>query len=79
MICKVFYAQFMEERFADDDVRTAMRQAIELAGSLRRFAAEVGVSPTHVSLVLTRDLPPGPAIATALGFIEDGKRWVRPK
>jgi hypothetical protein len=67
----------MKTRFTDDDVRSAMEQAIEDAGSLRQFAKLAGVSPTFVSLVRTRGMPPGPRIAAALGFVEDGQRWVR--
>ena len=67
----------MKTRFTDDDVRSAMEQAIEDAGSLRQFAKLAGVSPTFVSLVRNRGTSPGPRIAAALGYFEDGQRWVR--
>lgn len=67
----------MVKRFTDEDVRQALRTAIERAGSLRSWAAQAGVSSAHVSQVLIRDLPPGPVIAASLGFHEDGYRWVK--
>jgi lambda repressor-like predicted transcriptional regulator len=65
-----------ESRFTEDDVRAALRQAIERAGSLRKWAESAEVSSAHVSQVLQRELPPGPRIAAALGFVEDGRRWI---
>ena len=69
----------MNERFTDDDVRRLLRRDVERAGSIRKWAQDTGLSATYVSQVLARDLPPGPRIAGALGFKDDGKRWVRPK
>jgi hypothetical protein len=67
----------MKQRFTDDDVRDCLEQAITDAGSLRQFAKLAGVSPTFVSFVRKRGMPPGPRIAAALGFVEDKQRWVR--
>ena len=64
-------------RYTDAQIRDEIRASIEVDGSMRKFARRVGVSVTLVSMILSRDLPPGPKIATALGFTEDGKRWVR--
>lgn len=69
----------MKDRYTDDDVRRELRIAIERAGSMRKFALSINVSATQVSQVLARELPPGPRIAAALGFAEDGYRWVRSK
>jgi lambda repressor-like predicted transcriptional regulator len=67
----------VEHRYTDSDIRAELRRAIEHAGSLRKWAKGADVSATLVSQVLTRDLPPGPKIASALGFQDDGRRWVR--
>jgi len=64
-------------RFTDDDIVAEIERAIERAGSLRRFAKEAGVSPTFVSLVRRSKSPPGETLARHLGFVDDGKRWVR--
>lgn len=64
-------------RYTDSDVRAELRRAVERAGSLRRWAESADVSAAMVSQVLARDLPPGPKIARALGFHDDGRKWVR--
>lgn len=66
-----------ENRYSDDDVRAELRRAIERAGSLRKWAENADVSASHVSQVMLRQIPPGPKIAAALGFRDDGRKWVR--
>lgn len=69
----------VEHRYTDDDVRAELRRAIDRAGSLRKWAEGADVSASHVSQVMLRQIPPGPRIAAALGFEEDGRRWIRGK
>lgn len=63
-------------RFSDDDIRQELRARIALT-SLRGVARDIGVSPAMVSQVVNRNFPPGPKIATALGYSDDGLRWVK--
>jgi hypothetical protein len=63
-------------RFTDADIRRDLAAWVTEHG-LRGCARQLGVSPTMVSLVLKDRLPPGPKIATALGYVEDGLRWVK--
>lgn len=65
------------KRFTDDDVRDALRKAVAKSGSQRKAADTIGVSSVHIGKVLSGRVPPGPTIASALGFVEDGARWVR--
>lgn len=65
------------KRFTDDDVRDALRKAVAKSGSQRKTADSIGVSSVYVSKVLNGQTPPGPSVASALGFVEDGARWVR--
>jgi hypothetical protein len=63
-------------RYTDADIRRDLASLIAEHG-LRGAARQLNVSPTMVSLVMKAALPPGPKIASALGYTEDGLRWVR--
>jgi predicted transcriptional regulator len=63
-------------RFSDDDIRKELRDRISGA-TLRGVARELGVSPAMVSQVVYGNFPPGPKIAAALGYADDGLRWIR--
>jgi hypothetical protein len=64
-------------RFTDTDLIVALNRAIDDAGGLRKFARQIGLSPAFVSIVSRGEAKPGPRLAEALGFAEDGKRWVQ--
>lgn len=64
-------------RYSDDDVRAALEREIASEGSLRKLSERVGVSPSYISMVRQGKAPPGAMLAEVLGFIEDGRRWVR--
>ncbi len=64
-------------RYTDADVIAALEAAISDAGSLRKLARLWGVSATFLSAVRHGKCPPGAHVAERLGFVEDGKRWVR--
>jgi DNA-binding phage protein len=61
----------------DEDVLTLLRQEVERAGGMQRFAEARGVSQSLVSMTLGRQRRVGPAIAAALGLVEAGRRWRR--
>lgn len=63
-------------RYTDADVIAALEAAISDAGSLRKLARLWGVSATFLSVVRHGKSPPG-QVAARLGYVEDGKRWVR--
>lgn len=65
-------------RFSDDDIRKELKTRLELS-SVRALAKELGVSPAMISQVANGNFPPGPKIAGALGYVDDGLRWVRQK
>jgi len=52
----------------DDDVRALLREEIEKAGSLRKWAMAHGISPAWVSQMMNHHRPPGPKIMKALGI-----------
>lgn len=64
-------------RYTDDDVRAALEKAVLREGSQRRLADRVGISPSYISSVRRGQLPPSQLLAESLGFIEDGRRWIR--
>lgn len=66
-------------RYTDDDIRADLDRAIERAGSIRKLAVKMGITPAYLSSVMRGLKPVGPAVATYLGFEEDGKRWVKSK
>ncbi|MFM1816766.1 MAG: hypothetical protein RLZ98_3461 [Pseudomonadota bacterium] len=63
-------------RYSDDHIRKVLEDEIARAGGVRRLAAEVGLSPAFISAVRSSQAPPGPTLASYLGYVEDGKRWV---
>jgi transcriptional regulator with XRE-family HTH domain len=63
-------------RFSDSDIKKELKARVERS-SVRALARELGVSPAMISQVANGDYPPGPKIAEALGFMDDGLRWVR--
>lgn len=65
------------KRFTDDDVRAALEQAVLAQGSQRKLADQIGISPSYLSMVRLHKSPPSPQLAEALGFYDDGFRWVR--
>jgi hypothetical protein len=65
-------------RFSDKDVINALSGKIA-ASSLRKVAAEIGVTPAFISFVMHEKCPPGPKVAKFLGFQDDGLRWVKGK
>lgn len=52
-----------------DDVRDALRDACDRAGSQRAWAQLHGIQPSYVGDVLSRGRPPGPAILRSLGIV----------
>lgn len=62
-------------RFSDQDVILALSGKIA-AKSLRKVAADIGVTPAFLSFVMNGKAKPGPKVAEALGFQEDGLRWI---
>lgn len=56
------------ERFTEDEVVDALREAVEDAGGQKQWADENGVTPQYVCDVLKRRRKPGESICTALGF-----------
>jgi hypothetical protein len=64
-------------RYTDDDLRRELERLITERGSLRALARELGLSPTFLSIVRLGRVPPGPRLADALGFHDDGLKWVR--
>lgn len=64
------------ERFTDADVLSELERRIVEAGGLRAFARHVGLSPAFLSMVRLGRSPVSPRVAEALGFVDDGKRWV---
>jgi len=74
-MCTIY--SMANQRYTDDDVRAELRRAIDRAGSLRKWSESADVSASHVSQVMLRQISPGPKISAALGFYDDGKRWVR--
>lgn len=63
-------------RFTDTDIRRDLTAWVAEHG-LRGCARQIGVSAPMVSQVLAGEVPPGPTIAHALGYVEDGKRWIK--
>ena len=63
-------------RFSDDDIRAELN-AVIAASTLRQVAKKLGVTPAFVSQVSRGNSPPGPKIAAALGYMDDGLRWVK--
>jgi hypothetical protein len=63
-------------RYDDDYIRRVLEDAIERAGGVRRLADDAGVSAAFISNVRLGHAPPGPTLASYLGYAEDGKRWV---
>lgn len=66
----------MTKRFTDAEVIQELERRIEARG-LRAFAREHAMSPTFVSQVRHGQSVVSERMATALGFVDDGKRWVR--
>jgi len=64
-------------RHTDADIRKDLERAINAAGSLRQLARDAGLSPAFLSQVRTGRALPGERLAGYLGYIDDGKRWVR--
>ena len=60
------------------DILTDLGAAIEREG-VRGYARRVGLSATFVSAVARRQALPGPKIIEDLGYVEDGRRFVRRK
>jgi len=44
---------------------------------MRQLARDLGVSASMIQHVASGKIPPGPTIAAALGYVDDGLRWVR--
>jgi hypothetical protein len=63
------------KRYTDADVLKELERRIEARG-LRAFAREHGMSPTFVSMVRHGQAAVSSRMANALGFVDDGKRWV---
>ncbi len=63
-------------RYTDDDVRRELEGYISQAGSLRKAAQALGVSPSYLSMVRLESSPPSPKLAEGLGFSLDGFRWI---
>ena len=64
------------KRYTDGDVLKELERRIEARG-LRAFAREHAMSPTFVSQVRHCQSVVSERMANALGFVDDGKRWVR--
>ncbi len=54
--------------FTEAEIRESLHVAANLAGGVRRFAAEIGVSPSYVSDVLNGRRAPGPPFLKRLGM-----------
>lgn len=65
------------KRYADADVLKEFERRIAEAGGLRTFARHAGLSAAFLSMVRLGQSPVSPRVAEALGFVDDGKRWVR--
>jgi transcriptional regulator with XRE-family HTH domain len=63
-------------RFSDADIRKEVQRRL-MKQSIRDLAKDLGVSPAMIHQVASGKAPPGPTIAEALGFHDDGLRWVR--
>lgn len=66
----------MIDRYDDADVRRELERWIASYG-VRGLARLWGVSPQLISDTRNGVYSVGPTLAQALGFREDGKRWVR--
>lgn len=65
------------KRYTDADVIKELERRIAEGGGLRPFARFSGLSPTFISMVRHKQTPVSVTIAAHLGFMDDGKRWVR--
>ena len=66
-----------DKRFSDSDVLDELERRIVEAGGLRAFARQAGLSAAFLSMVRLRQSPVSTRVANALGFLDDGQRWVR--
>jgi hypothetical protein len=64
------------KRFTDEDIRLEVA-ALAVEIGTRQLAKRLGVSPAFVSLVTMGKAKPGPTVAAALGYVDDGKRWIK--
>lgn len=64
------------KRFTDEDIRLEVSALATEIGT-RQAAKRLGVSPAFVSQITIGRTPPGPTVAAALGYRDDGKRWIK--
>lgn len=64
------------KRYTDNDIRHEVAELAEEHGT-RQLAKRLGVSPTMVSHITLGKAKPGPRVAAALGYQDDGKRWIK--
>ena len=67
----------MTRRFKACDLLKELETAINNAGGVRAFARHVGMSATFISAVRNERAEPSERLANALGFLDDGKRWIK--
>lgn len=65
-----------DKRFSDSDVLSELERRIVEAGGLRAFARQAGLSASFLSMVRLGQSPVSTRVAEALGFLDDGQRWV---
>lgn len=53
-----------------DGLRRRLKEAVDAAGHVEDFAAENGLSASHVYNVMRGDRPPGHRILAALGLVK---------
>lgn len=57
----------------EEKIYKALAERIEKAGSIRKFAKEIGMSATFISFVVRRDAKLTPKLMAALGFEKQTK------
>lgn len=63
-------------RYSDEDLRRIVQAMVAEMGT-RRAAAQLGVSGTMVNHIVHGKATPGPTVAAALGYEDDGLRWIK--
>jgi hypothetical protein len=63
-------------RYSDEDIRREVAAMVAEIGT-RRAAAQLGVSGTMINRIVHGQNTPGPTVAAALGYEDDGLRWIR--
>lgn len=63
-------------RYTNADLKNELESLVRTRG-LRHVARQISVSPTLVSQIVHGRTLPGPTVAAYLGYVDDGKRWIK--